>query len=263
MKSANGKGMKWAVAGVALAALMATASAASAGSVVIDKGVMTNPISVKLSGADFTGTVDDAPMQFTAVIGGKTDSILAFCVDVFHFINTGTYSPGLQYETNTLKTDSNPNPTSKDTLTTAQINQLNLLVNYGTDINNNTSLSANTKSVDLAEVQGAIWQVVAGEDVTLVGNSVDGVSASTFNTMVDNLSNAALDSTYMVGYGVIGTKTTFITPVSYPSSNGKQSFLFAGTVPEPASWAMMIGGMGLVGATLRRRRAASTAAVTA
>ena len=29
----------------------------------------------------------------------------------------------------------------------------------------------------------------------------------------------------------------------------------AGTVPEPASWALMIGGFGLVGASLRRRRA--------
>lgn len=32
-----------------------------------------------------------------------------------------------------------------------------------------------------------------------------------------------------------------------------------GTVPEPASWAMMIGGFGLVGAAMRRRRVALTA----
>jgi len=29
----------------------------------------------------------------------------------------------------------------------------------------------------------------------------------------------------------------------------------AGAVPEPASWAMLIAGFGLVGAVLRRRRA--------
>lgn len=33
---------------------------------------------------------------------------------------------------------------------------------------------------------------------------------------------------------------------------------FAGAVPEPASWAMMIGGFGLIGGTLRRRAPAST-----
>ena len=27
-----------------------------------------------------------------------------------------------------------------------------------------------------------------------------------------------------------------------------------GAVPEPASWAMMIGGMGMVGAAMRRRK---------
>ncbi|HWI86309.1 MAG TPA: PEPxxWA-CTERM sorting domain-containing protein [Sphingomonas sp.] len=29
-----------------------------------------------------------------------------------------------------------------------------------------------------------------------------------------------------------------------------------GAVPEPATWAMMIGGMGLVGSAMRRHRAA-------
>ena len=35
----------------------------------------------------------------------------------------------------------------------------------------------------------------------------------------------------------------------------------AGAVPEPASWALMIGGFGLVGGTMRRRRTATTAIV--
>jgi len=36
--------------------------------------------------------------------------------------------------------------------------------------------------------------------------------------------------------------------------------MISGGVPEPATWAMMITGFGLVGATLRRRRAVSAAA---
>jgi hypothetical protein len=35
--------------------------------------------------------------------------------------------------------------------------------------------------------------------------------------------------------------------------------IFAATVPEPAAWALMIGGFGLAGAALRRRRAAVAA----
>jgi len=73
--------------------------------------------------------------------------------------------------------------------------------------------------------------------------------------VIDELSGLTY-ANYITGYGTIGDKTTFITPTNYPNRSGTQSFLFAGmAVPEPASWAMMIGGMGLVGAVLRRRRA--------
>jgi hypothetical protein len=37
--------------------------------------------------------------------------------------------------------------------------------------------------------------------------------------------------------------------------------LATGAVPEPATWTFMIGGLGLVGAVLRRRRSAAAAAV--
>lgn len=50
----------------------------------------------------------------------------------------------------------------------------------------------------------------------------------------------------------------------YSRANGANAGNFAltqvgGGVPEPASWALMIGGFGLAGAALRRRRAAVTA----
>lgn len=44
--------------------------------------------------------------------------------------------------------------------------------------------------------------------------------------------------------------------VCAPGEPGQNfAFRVSGVVPEPATWAMMIGGFGLAGATLRRRRA--------
>ncbi|OYQ31016.1 hypothetical protein CHU93_05855 [Sandarakinorhabdus cyanobacteriorum] len=43
--------------------------------------------------------------------------------------------------------------------------------------------------------------------------------------------------------------------VSSSDSFGGRGILTIATVPEPASWAMLIAGFGLTGATLRRRRA--------
>ncbi|WP_156361928.1 PEPxxWA-CTERM sorting domain-containing protein [Sphingomonas sp. Leaf343] len=53
--------------------------------------------------------------------------------------------------------------------------------------------------------------------------------------------------------------TTFARSTGYVSGN----ITFASAVPEPASWALMIGGFGVIGGTLRRRTAQGTAAYTA
>lgn len=260
--------VKWAFASAALAAVMVSASAASATTpVVISNGTMTNPISVKLTGSVYNGDVEDAPMNFTATIDGKTRDILAYCVDIYHEISTGEYKPSLQYETNTFKTDSNPNPQASDYLSAATIEQVDTLVNYGTALDASTKIDTTQKSIDEAEVQGAIWQLVSGENVTMVaasdGSGADKVTASTFDNVIDELSSANYKSYFLSGYSSIGDTTTFITPIDYPNKKGTQAFLFAGGVPEPASWAMMICGLGLVGAALRRRRTAVAVAAQA
>jgi len=50
---------------------------------------------------------------------------------------------------------------------------------------------------------------------------------------------------------VIGTTSSGATAATY---TGTATFA-AGPIPEPASWALMIGGLGLVGGMMRRRRA--------
>jgi hypothetical protein len=57
----------------------------------------------------------------------------------------------------------------------------------------------------------------------------------------------------------VGKDDTLGFTFSPRSFNGTLTYT-GGVVPEPASWALMIGGFGLVGASMRRRRASFTAA---
>jgi len=65
-----------------------------------------------------------------------------------------------------------------------------------------------------------------------------------------------LTSGFSVGAGQQGTFTTH----TIFGSGTPGSVQVPGSVPEPASWAMMIGGLGFVGSTMRRRRTASAVA---
>ncbi|CAM3213544.1 hypothetical protein SPAN111604_10860 [Sphingomonas antarctica] len=57
--------------------------------------------------------------------------------------------------------------------------------------------------------------------------------------------------------GQYGNSLTFNAPGGL--GNGGFSFVSSGAVPEPASWALMLSGFGLLGGTMRRRRTLVTA----
>lgn len=63
--------------------------------------------------------------------------------------------------------------------------------------------------------------------------------------------------------GVIGPVAPFnvgelFASFTMPNGNGRYRFIiFSGSIPEPASWAMMIAGFGLAGGMLRQRRRTS------
>lgn len=63
-------------------------------------------------------------------------------------------------------------------------------------------------------------------------------------------------SNVSVGAGAALTFTTFNAPAYYTLDNISVS----GAVPEPMTWALMISGFGLAGASLRRRRAVAATA---
>ena len=67
-------------------------------------------------------------------------------------------------------------------------------------------------------------------------------------------------STFLTGHGQVHSNVTFITETGkYGTKFAHQSFAIA-AIPEPTTWALMIGGFGLAGAALRRRRGAIAAA---
>jgi hypothetical protein len=77
---------------------------------------------------------------------------------------------------------------------------------------------------------------------------LDGVNTNDF--AVFEVPTEEVDEVNRTVIGSLVGKTTFLPKSEFPYGRP------AGAVPEPASWAMMIAGLGLVGGVLRRRQPA-------
>ena len=142
---------------------------------------------------------------------------------------------------------------------------------YSMDIN---GWDAGTISQSFSTVEGQLYNVsfaygrnVAGAPDPALATVMAG--GQTFNVA------AANDGSFGSGHNMIwktggfsftgtGSSTT-ITLAAVTGGNGgvffdKISVDSAGGVPEPATWALMIGGFGLMGASLRRRQSATATA---
>lgn len=80
-----------------------------------------------------------------------------------------------------------------------------------------------------------------GSDILSVGAGVSGLFTLTVNATG-------------IAYATFGTGGASLQGSSAYADN----FSFNGAVPEPATWAMMIGGFGMIGAALRRRSSVKT-----
>lgn len=252
------QGLKAVVPAVALAIGVAAAAPGQAATVVLQNGYMDHARSLTISGINGGSPVSATAVQFDGYydIPGPNEhftDIVAFCVDVYHSIRMGDYNPDLIYQdTVPLTHDSNPNAAQRQDLSQGEIDQVGALVNYGTRIFYQAPTTTNALKAarwdQLAAVQGAIWEVVSGRNVTS-GNS--GI-----NNLITNFSGADYRDYFDASYGAVRSRITLWTPKApyvYPSKYGKQSFAIA-AVPEPATWVMMIGGFAAAGAMLRRSR---------
>jgi hypothetical protein len=244
-----------AAVGCAVTALATPAGAAT--NIYLDKGEMFNPVTVafkNLSGNHYpTSNVLDGPVLFTANIGttasANTFQFLGFCVDIFDHISPGINVPGTindAYHTDTLD-DNNGSGSTFHTVTPVMLGKIETLITYGTQIWNADSLTdpshhiSSTVANQLAAIQGAIWEIENP------GLDVDGPAA--VDSLISTYESNDFFATHYAGK---------IQVVVDSSGNPlHQSFAYA--VPEPASWALMIVGLGGVGAVMRQRRRAAAA----
>lgn len=185
-----------------------------------------------VDGQAFNQAVYESPDVLTASIdGGPNQDLLAFCVDIFHMFDSST--PPVTYQTGLLTGDSFGVSGGGVPLSNLVSGQIGYLASLGQ--------SAATAE-DLAGIQGAIW-LTEYSGLTLSGGS----------TLVGHYQDLANS------WGAANAGFSGFTPAIYSVTGDTQGFVTGG-VPEPAAWTLMIGGFGMAGAMLRRRRRTAAAA---
>jgi hypothetical protein len=221
----------------AASAALAFVTQAAAATVVINSSHVIGSDTVHL-----TGTVDGDPLPYpnvyegpeamnVSIDGGPAQDIIAFCVDLFHLWPGAP--PSQTYTTAPVEHDSD-SAFSGDGHT--------LLDPISGEIGFLADIGAHTSDVQrLAGIQGAIW-AVEYPTITVNGGS------SYLNYYVGLATN----------WGVTHPNSTSHAVGIYSVGGSNQGFGvtqgFAMGVAEPGAWALMIGGFGLAGASLRRRR---------
>ncbi len=223
----------------ALGCALFGASQASAGTVAISADQLATTSYIVTLGGVVDGktfnplSVYESPDILTASFdGGAPVDVLVFCVDIFHTFDSST--PPVTYQTGFVTTDSD-GTTSGTGVALSHV--LSGELGYLADLGQATSDAAR-----LAGIQGAIWETEYSGLTISGGSSFVGYYAglaSAWGAAHPDFAGYAT-GIYSTGAGGAGLGTT-------------QGFTTGG-VPEPASWALLIAGFGLVGASLRGRR---------
>lgn len=247
-----------ALAGAAVALSMAAmATPASATQpIYIKSATMNTTFQANISGF---GNAYSNGVTFTVsdTVAGPTYSIYGFCIDVFHdmYINTPlnyTYESTYGDPGQPLYTNYGPTAPA-NVLSNAQIDAITNLVDTGWLLHQANPNDYDT-AMRTAAIQAAIWAVAnPTKTITVLSANLNGSQFATYQSYFNayrtgNYTSLADDNDRV--YTITDTSRhpmhqTFA--IGWPVENGG--------VPEPATWALLITGFGLAGASLRRRRA--------
>jgi len=184
-----------------------------------------------------------AALPFTFDLTGQDLGGLTLTPGVYNFDNSAQL-------TGTLTLDFAGNSVTPfvfqigSTLTTASASVVNVL-NGGA----NSGVYWNVgSSATLGTTTAFAGNILADQSITLnTGATILCGRAIALNAAVTMDGNTI--SNNCVGAGALGSGRTDFGSLGFSGSGG------GAAVPEPASWALMIGGFGMAGAALRRRRA--------
>ena len=179
----------------------------------------------------------DAPVTATPSTGGfnvhidSGSSFLAWCVDVWQWLGGSNYT--YQSSPVGLALDA-----GKVTLNQAKVDNLNRIASEAyTSINNATTSAA---------FQAAIWEIAFENSGTY--SLASGAFAMTSPSAVTTQAQTWLNN--------LGNYSPASYSVSVWSSPSQQDALVFARVPEPATYTMLLAGLGLMTYTARRRKTA-------
>lgn len=183
------------------------------------------------TGSPFDGlgvSIGEFKLTGTNVGSGTAATFYTYCVDIMHALSV----PGV--------------------FDVVPLSQLYT----GTKATNINKILANTNATDAttaAAIQLALWEVAYETSGTF------NVNSGAFNiTGGDSGTARTLANTYLSNLGSWNVSSTQTAQLLY--NKDIQSQVYLAPVPEPTTWAMLIVGFGVVGATMRIRRRAEAMA---
>ena len=239
------RGMAAAAAtGLMMLASPAVAQAVNVTSVAFTPGSVNGAIHSSL----YNGDTGIGRFEFKGTYAGGTTSFdfFTYCVDLAHYVQLGD----VNYADYSIQS-----PAALGTMTTAKANALNALIS-----NTNPLLAAATGQGAIniaAATQMAVWEIMFETQPTWsVTNASSSFYATTSASSSSTASAESLANGYLANIASNGwtANNNYQLTLLYSPTHQTQAFLTP-SVPEPATWGMLILGFGAIGGALRRRRA--------